>query len=193
MNSPHADLATSGNPELLRLRPLGLFCSARCPGTLILQAYDAAQALRDAGISVVSGFHSPIEKDCLDLLLRGSQPVVICLARSPAGFRVPSAWRQGIDNGRVLLVSNFPDNVRRITAASAQTRNELAAHLASAIFVIHAGPNSHTLALCERQLAAGKPVFALASPHNEQLRTMGATLISPAEIPSLGQGWAKPG
>jgi predicted AAA+ superfamily ATPase len=41
-----------------------------------------ALALREAGIPVIGGFHAPMEKECLDLLLRGTQPVVICPARS---------------------------------------------------------------------------------------------------------------
>src|SRR4030095_16101485 len=42
-----------------------LFCSVRCPGDAILRACDAAQKLRDGAVTVVSGFHSPVEKECL--------------------------------------------------------------------------------------------------------------------------------
>jgi hypothetical protein len=59
-----------------------LFCSVRCPGEAILRAYDTAQKLRDEGVTVVSGFHSPVEKECLRILLRGKQPIIICFARS---------------------------------------------------------------------------------------------------------------
>lgn len=44
----------------------------KCPGTLILKSYDATRILRVSGRTIVSGFHSPVEKDCLDILLRGS-------------------------------------------------------------------------------------------------------------------------
>ena len=37
-----------GNLDLLDSAPLALFCSVRCPGRLILQTYDLAQALRAA-------------------------------------------------------------------------------------------------------------------------------------------------
>src|ERR1700693_2140172 len=70
------DLASLSQPKT------ALFCSVRCPGDAILRAYDAAQKLRDEGLNVVSGFHSPVEKECLRILLRGKQPIVICLARS---------------------------------------------------------------------------------------------------------------
>jgi hypothetical protein len=58
---------------LLNHRLLGFLCSRRCPGDLILRTYDLIRALRDAGVPVVGGFQSPMEKECLELLLRGSR------------------------------------------------------------------------------------------------------------------------
>src|SRR5947208_16948455 len=54
---------------------LAFFCSERCPGDLIVTACDLATKLRDAAVPVISGFHSPVEKECLRILLRGMQPV----------------------------------------------------------------------------------------------------------------------
>jgi hypothetical protein len=61
------------------------------------------ELLRGAGIPIIGGFHSPMEKECLDLLLRGQQPIVICPARSIQGMRIcgfpqPGDWRW-ISNG----------------------------------------------------------------------------------------------
>src|SRR5438128_6944111 len=42
-------LTALGNLDILRQKKLALFCSVKCPGTLILQTYDLACALRDAG------------------------------------------------------------------------------------------------------------------------------------------------
>ena len=63
-----------GDVKILSNPLLGLLCSIRCPGRVIVQTYDLARALRDAGVSVIGGFHSPMEKECLDFLLRGKQP-----------------------------------------------------------------------------------------------------------------------
>lgn len=71
-----------GRPNIIGNHKVGLFCSVRCPGKAILGAYDAAQKLRDAGVTVISGFHSPVDKECLRILLRGNQPVILCLARA---------------------------------------------------------------------------------------------------------------
>ena len=75
-------LTVLGNLALLSQPKTGLFCSLRCPGNAILGAYDTARKLRDEGVTVISGFHSPVEKECLRILLRGKQPIIICLARS---------------------------------------------------------------------------------------------------------------
>ena len=64
-------LIALGNHDLLRQRSLAFFCSAKCPGSLILQSHDLAQQLRQAAMPVISSFHSPIEKECLTVLLRG--------------------------------------------------------------------------------------------------------------------------
>jgi predicted Rossmann fold nucleotide-binding protein DprA/Smf involved in DNA uptake len=102
-----------GNPKLLTDRLLGLVCSKRCPGNAILRTYALAKALRDAQIPVIGGFHSPMEKECLDLLLHGTQPVVVCPARSLEAMKLPRAWRSHISAGRLLLISSFAARHRR--------------------------------------------------------------------------------
>ena len=63
---------------------VALFCSRRCTGAAIVALYDAARALRTADLRVVSGFHTPMERECLTVLLRGRDAVVV-LARRESG------------------------------------------------------------------------------------------------------------
>ena len=133
-------LTTLGNLALLSQPKTGLFCSLRCPGNAILGAYDAARKLRDEGVTVISGFHSPVEKECLRILLRGKQPILICLARSLERIRIPAEWRLALENGRLLLLSPFEKRPRRPTTESSHQRNELVAALSDEIFIIHAEP-----------------------------------------------------
>jgi predicted Rossmann fold nucleotide-binding protein DprA/Smf involved in DNA uptake len=132
---PH--LTVLGRLDLLALPKTALFCSARCPGGAILSAYDRAKRWRDEGRCVIGGFHSPIEKECLKILLRGRQPVIICPARGIETMRLPKDWRDGIDGGRLLLLSAFSKNIRRPTAAFADRRNQLVAALADEIAFFH--------------------------------------------------------
>lgn len=100
------ELTALGNLALLALPKTALFCSARCPGKVILTTYDQAAQWRDAGRCVISGFHSPVEKECLRILLRGSQPIIICPARA-LPQRVPPDWKQPLAAGRLLVLSAF--------------------------------------------------------------------------------------
>ena len=144
-----------GNPDLLALPKTALFCSARCPGNVILPAYDQAAKWRDAGRCVISGFHSPVEKECLRILLRGSQPIIICPARS-LPQRVPPDWKKPLADGRLLLLSPFPATAKRVTANLAARRNEFVAALADEVVIFHATPGGHLESLLPRiNLCAG--------------------------------------
>src|SRR3989337_3870622 len=111
-------LSALGNLGSLSQPRTALFCSVRCPGDAILGAYDAARKLRDDGVTVISGFHSPVEKECLRILRRRKQPIIICLARALQKIRIPAEWRGALDTGRLLLISPFEKRPRRPTGAS---------------------------------------------------------------------------
>ncbi len=129
---------TIGTADTLAAHKVGLLCSVRCPGDAILGAYEAARKLRDEGVTVVSGFHSPVEKECLRILLRGKQPIIICLARAMEKIRLPADWRGAMEAGRLLLLSPFEKHPRRPTTDSAQRRNEIVAALSDEVLIIHA-------------------------------------------------------
>jgi len=130
-----------GDFALLSQTKTGLFCSVRCPGDKILAAYDTARKLRDDGIVVISGFHSPVEKECLRILLRGRQPIIICLARAFEKIRLPADWRRELQAGRLLVISPFEKRPLRPTTESSHQRNELVAALSDETIIIHAEPS----------------------------------------------------
>ena len=150
-------LTALGNRDLLALPKTALFCSARCPGHVILTAYDQAAKWRDAGRCVISGFHSPVEKECLQILLRGSQPIIICPARS-LPQRVPPNWKKPLAAGRLLVLSAFAATANRVTAELAWRRNEFVATLADEVFIAHAAVGGHLETLTRRLRAWGIPV-----------------------------------
>ncbi len=174
---------SKGNLQLLEEPLTALFCSTQCPGDLILKTYDLARSMRDAGMPVISGFHTPMEKECLRLLLRGSQPVVICPARSIENMRMPAEWRSALKQGRLLVLSPFPSHQRRPTAETAERRNDLVAELAHQVFITHAAPGSKTEALAREVAAAGKPLLTLDIPANKNLMDMGSQGVRPDAMP----------
>ncbi len=157
---------------------LALFCSVRCPGKLILDTYDAVQRLRNAGVTVISGFHSPMEKECLTVLLRSPNPVIWCLARGKL-TRIPPDIKESIAAGRLHIIAPFPGKVRRHTAATCAKRNRIVADMANAVIVVHAAPGSKIEALSLSLLAAGKPVYTFDHPANVALLQAGAKTLTP--------------
>jgi predicted Rossmann fold nucleotide-binding protein DprA/Smf involved in DNA uptake len=184
-----ATITARGNLNILpgqSSAPLvALFCSVQCSGSIILQTYALAYALRDAGAAVISGFHSPMEKECLNVLLDGSQPVVICPARGIERLRLPAAWKAALKQERLLLLSPFAENQRRATTGRAQIRNEFVAALADAVLVAHAVPGGKTERFCREVRAWGKPLLALENAENADLLALGATPLHPEALTPL--------
>ena len=140
-------LTLVGNASLLTLPKTALFCSAQCPGSAILPAYDQAVRWRDQGRCVISGFHSPVESECLRILLRGCSPVIICPARGPFK-RIPPEWKKPLEAGKLLIVSAFPEVAVRVTGELAEKRNEVVGALADEAWFAHisAGGKNEALA-----------------------------------------------
>ena len=85
-------LFAKGNLLALNNTLLGVFCSVKCCGDVILKTYDLARSLRSADVTIIGGFQSPMEKECLELLLRGTASVVVCPARGLGRMRVTDVY-----------------------------------------------------------------------------------------------------
>ena len=177
------EFKSRGNLHLLEEPLTAFFCSARCPGDIILKIYDLARAMRDSGVPVVSGFQTPMEREFLRLLLRGKQPVVICPARSIENMRIPADWQPALEEKRILILSCFPGHRQRPTAGAAEQRNDLVASLASQVFIAHAALGGRTEALARKLAAVGKPLLTLDSPANKNLVDMGSQGVQLSAIP----------
>lgn len=127
-----------------------------------------------------------MEKECLRLLLRGSQPVIICPARSIEGMRLPREWRQPLENGRLLLLSSFAHSQRRVTTDLAQQRNEFVAALADQIFIAYAAPGSKTDGFVHSLLIGRKPLWTLPRADNAAFNLPGVTSINPDIFANYG-------
>lgn len=191
--STGSPLQTLGDTAILDRPKVALFCSAKCPGKLILDTYDLAKRLRDTGALVISPFHSPMEQECLRILLRSPNPIIWALARG-IYRQIPSKpvdCRPAVADGRLVMVTPFPNTVRHITAKTATIRNRLVADMASAIIVAHAAPGSKMEALCRDILAAGKPLYTFDHPANSALLQAGARIIGQLDVSTFAQSNVK--
>jgi predicted Rossmann fold nucleotide-binding protein DprA/Smf involved in DNA uptake len=175
-------LWTIGDTGILKRPLLGLFCSTACPDDAATAAHALVRALGEAAVPVISGFHSPLEKQCLNLLLLGRGPIVVCPARSIARMRIPPAWRPDVERGRLVIASAIGGQARRATTLLAAKRNALVATLATEILVIHAAAGGRIDALCRTLLAEHRTVWTLDLPENRAIAEAGAATVQSDEL-----------
>lgn len=170
-------ISAIGNIAILQNKTLAVFSSATCPGKIILQTYDLMKNIRDAGLTLISGFHSPMEHECLNILLKGKQPVIICLARGLEGLRIKPEYIKPLEEGSLLILSPFPEKVKRISAERAFERNRFISALADSIFIPHAALNSKTEQLCKELHDWNKPAYTFPLETNSNLIAIGIKVI----------------
>ncbi len=153
-----------GNAALLAGKPMALFCSQLCPGDVILRAQDWANARVRDEAPVISGFHTPVERDVLRILFCD-------------GARLPGALRSAEKAGRALIVAPFAATVRQTTARTAEQRNRYILTRAASVLFAHASLNGKTEALAYEASALGLNIFTLPSPSNSNLLVIGAELF----------------
>jgi hypothetical protein len=119
-----------GNKALLELNKTAFLCSRKVPASIVLKCYDWAIQQREEGNCVVSGFHSQIEKDVLHYLLKGNQPIIVVLARG-LKQNIEPEFLEPIEKGRLLIITPFEENVKRVTSETAKVRNQMMIELAN--------------------------------------------------------------
>ncbi len=112
-----------GNKDILTLSKTVFLCSQRCPAEVVLKSFDWAKKQREAGNCIICGNHSQMEKDVFEILLKGKQPLILFLARG-----MKSRWElqieKAVKDNRLLVISPFAKEIKRITRKTAEKRNE---------------------------------------------------------------------
>jgi len=158
-----------GNLSILDNHLMGLVCSVQCPGSVVIKTFDAVRKLREQEIVMAGGFHSPMEKECLDILLNGKHPVVLCPARSLKNLHIGQKARQALKEGRLLIMSRFAETILRTTSQQAIQRNDLVAALSDSLLVPYASPGGKTWTTVDRALSWDQPVYSFPDNHNAEL------------------------
>lgn len=153
------ELPFSLGPAALWSRPkLAFFCSAKCPGEILLRVLKWVPTLAGrSDVVLAGGFHTPVEREVLRLALRQSTPVIVCPARGLPKV-IPPEWRTPLDEGRLLIATQFFAAARCITAVRAEQRNRWLAEHADRILVAWATPGGR-LESSLRDVPAGKKVL----------------------------------
>jgi hypothetical protein len=149
---PPVELHAHGNLALLDHAATAFLCSTQCPGDKILEAYEWARRQCDEGGTVISGFHTPVEKDVLAILARRGANIIWVPGRDlpktlDATFALP------FDENRLLILSPFPyGKPSRPTQESCSLRNRFVLSRAAERFIPHVANGSSLAADLENHL-----------------------------------------
>lgn len=131
-----------GNEKIIENYKTAFLCSRRCPAEIVLKSLDWAKSKKDKGECVISCFHSRIEKDVFEILLKGKQPLILMLARGMKK-RWPNEIRKAVEQERLLVVSPFAESVKYITEETANKRNQIMIDLADEVLLAYAYKNGN--------------------------------------------------
>ena len=124
-------LILTNKPDLLDRPLVAFFASRKATPHDAQLAHQWAESICQTDKVVISGFHSPLEKEILTFLLERQHPVVIALGRA-LYKRIPEQLQPHFDEGRVLFVSYR--GYTRHSWNSAQIRNWSVANLAEDVY-----------------------------------------------------------
>jgi len=129
----------SGNKDLLDRELVAFFASRTSPPEAIDLARNWAREIAHTDKIVISGFHSPIERTVLDILLAEGCSVVVTLGRA-LYRKIPAHLQAAYDEGRVLFVSFR--NYSRHSFSNSQLRNWATTSYASEVVFAPFDPTS---------------------------------------------------
>ena len=122
-----------GNKKLLKLEKVGFLASRKISPCSVIPTLDwAMQISKREDIAVISGFHSRMERDVLNILLSGVCGIIIVLARGMYR-KLPKHFEEAMAQDRLLFVSNEKENIIRVSEVTAHKRNEYVRKIANSM------------------------------------------------------------
>ncbi len=133
-----------GNQELLKLQKTAFLASSTIASETVLKVYDWATEMRSRGECIISGFNSKLEQDVLHFLLKGSQPIILVLARRMYKV-IPKELKEALTQNRLLIMS--VSNAARQSKNTAMMRNRWLCEMADKILFVGVTEQSSLYAL----------------------------------------------
>ncbi len=129
-------LSYFGNKNIVKNQKTAFLCSRKCPSDIIIKSLDWARDKKNNGDCIISGFHSRIEKDVFDILIKGDQPLILVLARGMKK-RWTEEIKRAIEKERLLVISPFREYEKYVTQETANKRNKIMTEIADEIFIAY--------------------------------------------------------
>ena len=109
---------------------------------LLLPTLDwAAEVAKRYDVAIMSGFHSKMEREVLDILLKG-QCNIICVLARPIYKVIPNKYRDAFTKDRVLFISHNTAKSTMTSRHLCQKRNEYIASISDELVFSSLAPES---------------------------------------------------
>ena len=140
-------MKTLGNTSLLERKKIGYFASGTIDSQSVLPTLDwAAEVAKRDEVAIVSGFHSKMEREVLDILLKG-QCNIICVLARPIYKIIPNKYRNAYSQDRVLFISHNTAKSTMTSRYLCQKRNEYIALISDELVFSSLSPESSLFSL----------------------------------------------
>lgn len=118
------------------LKKTAYLCSGKYASRSVLASREWAGGAAQRGECIISGFQSELERNVLEILLRTKAPIIMVLARCIYP-NCPNAFKEAVEEGRMLICSQFEDDNSAVTFERAYKRNKLVIEYADKIVIGH--------------------------------------------------------
>ncbi len=175
-----------GDPAILNGKLLGIISARKIDPDLALKTSQLLKQLASLGnVSFISGWHSPLEEEALNILLSHPVQLIFCVPKSLNRFVPGLDIENRISQGRALLLTHCSYRAKRITRDASLRRNHLVAGVGKGLLVLSAPAGSFSLRLAQKVIDLGRPVFTPRHRMNEGLFSSGALPATIENIQSL--------
>ncbi|MDH5465446.1 MAG: DNA-protecting protein DprA, partial [Thiovulaceae bacterium] len=168
LKKPPKTLFYQGNIDLLKKRKVAIVGSRRASTYAKNMTFEIAKALKDAGLTVVSGAAMGIDA----YAHKGAFPSTIAVMGNSLDLKVPAINKGLIESieKEALVLSEYSKTTHP-TRYSFVQRNRIVVGLCEAVILSEADLNSGTMRSAEYALKIGIPIYVLSHRSGESLGT----------------------
>ncbi|MDE6553539.1 MAG: hypothetical protein K2K98_11390 [Muribaculaceae bacterium] len=135
-------METLGDISLLDRKKIGYFASNKIASLSVLPTLDwATEVAKRDDVAIVSGFQSKMEREVLDILLRGRCGIICVLAR-PIYKVIPDKYHNAYAQDRILFISHNTAKSTMTSRHLCKKRNEYIASISDELVFSFLTPES---------------------------------------------------
>jgi len=166
-----------GNNQLLSRPKIAIHASRETPARLSLPAQKLFKILLKLGLAIGGGWHSPLEKQLLELYQPAAQTdLLIFIAKKFANYRLPIHLKWAYDREKIAIVEPAIEQVR-ISRITVGLRDRLIDDLIDRHLFLYIHPDGKLAKRFQKMRERQKIIYVMDHPENREFIVPGVRLI----------------